>query len=118
VTGPQRERLAAAQADLLRALLTNAAPPAGFDPERLRVEANALRSKRRGVVAMLQPDACVALADRFIPLFNEFARDHPKSTTTRARQDALDFVAWLYAQGHLAKPRWWRRRRTTQATRR
>jgi hypothetical protein len=115
MTGPQREQLAAAQAELLRALLTDAAPPAGFDPERLRVEANALRSKRRGVVAMLQPDACAELDDRFVPLFNEFARSHPKSTGTRARQDAQDFVAWLYAEGHLAKPRWWQRRRATKS---
>jgi hypothetical protein len=113
VTEPQRARLAAAQAELLRALLTDAAPPAGFDPERLRVEANALRSKRRGVVAMLEPDACAELDDRFTPLFNEYARGHPKSTSTRAREDARAFVAWLYAQGHLAKPRWWQRRRAT-----
>jgi hypothetical protein len=113
VTEPQRERLAEAQAELLRALLTDAAPPAGFDPERLRVEANALRSKRRGVVAMLQPEACAELDDRFIPLFNEYARSHPKSTGTRAREDARNFVEWSYAQGHLTKPRWWRRKRAT-----
>jgi hypothetical protein len=115
VTRPQRERLAEAQAELLRALLTGGSPPAGFDPERLHVEANALRSKRRGVVAMLEPDACAELADRFVPLFNEYARSHPKSTGTRAREDAQEFVAWLYAQGHLAKPRWWQRRRATKS---
>lgn len=115
MTGPQRDRLAEAQAELLRALLTDGSPPAGFDPERLRVEANALRAKRRGVVAMLQPDACAELADKFVPLFNEFARTHPKSTGTRAREDARDFVAWAQEHGHLTKPRWWQRRRATRS---
>ncbi|MBP2330855.1 hypothetical protein JOF56_011240 [Kibdelosporangium banguiense] len=115
MTGPQRDRLAEAQAELLRALLADGAPPAGFDPERLRVEANALRSKRRRVVAMIEPDACAELEDRFVPLFDEYARTHPKPTSTRAREDARAFVTWLREQGHSAKPRWWQRWRATNS---
>ena len=38
MTRPQRERLAAAQAELLRALLADGAVPEGFDADRVRVE--------------------------------------------------------------------------------
>jgi hypothetical protein len=112
VTQPQRDRLAEAQAELLRALMAGGEPPAGFDPDRVRVEANALRSKRRGVVAMLEPVACTDLADRFVPLFNEYATTHPRQIGTRARADARAFVEWAQEHGHLPKPRWWRRRAT------
>lgn len=112
MTQPQRDRLAEAQAELLRALLAGGSPPAGFDPGRLRVEANSLRAKRRNVVAMLEPVACTDLADRFVPLFDEYAATRPKGTDTRARQDARAFVDWARDQGHLPKQRWWRRRAT------
>jgi hypothetical protein len=105
MTEPQRERLAAAQGELLRALLADGPVPSGFDPERLRVEANALLSKRRRVVAMLETEACSELEDRFVPLFNEYAHAHPREIGTRARQDAQAFVEWLWEQGHLARPR-------------
>jgi hypothetical protein len=103
--GPQRDRLAEAQAELLRALLADGPGPAGFDADRLRVEANALRSKRRRVVAMLEPDACAELEDRFVPLFDEYARAHPRATGSRAREDARTFVEWLGDEGHLRRPR-------------
>ena len=43
-----RERLAAQQAALLRALADRAAPPEGFDPARIRATADALARKRAG----------------------------------------------------------------------
>jgi hypothetical protein len=112
VTQPQRDRLAEAQAELLRALLAGGRPPAGFDPARLRTEANALRAKRRNVVAMLEPEACADLDDRFVPLFNDYAAAHPKPTSVRARHDARAFVDWAREHGHLPKQRWWRMRAT------
>ena len=43
-----RQRLARAQADLVRALLDNpATPPAGFDPNRVKTQAIALAAKAR-----------------------------------------------------------------------
>jgi hypothetical protein len=112
MTQPQRDRLAKAQGDLLRALLADGPVPAGFDPDRLRVEAEALRAKRRRVVAMLQSEACAEIGDDFISLFDEYAQAHPREIDVRARDDAHRFVEWLQQHGHLAKPRWWRRRAT------
>jgi hypothetical protein len=116
MTEPQRERLAAAQGELLHALLADGPVPAGFDPGRLRVEANALLSKRRRVVAMLEPEACSDLTDKFVPLFNEYAHTHPRQIGTRARHDAQAFVEWCREQGHLARARnrWWRFGRATE----
>jgi hypothetical protein len=110
MTQPQRDRLAEAQAELLRAVLAAGPPPAGFDPDRLRVEANALRSKRRRITAMLEPEACADVGDGFVRLFDEYASAHPRTIGTRARQDARAFVEWLWENGHLARPRtrWWR----------
>nr|WP_042180878.1 hypothetical protein [Kibdelosporangium sp. MJ126-NF4]CEL14648.1 Uncharacterized protein conserved in bacteria, NMA0228-like [Kibdelosporangium sp. MJ126-NF4]CTQ96723.1 Uncharacterized protein conserved in bacteria, NMA0228-like [Kibdelosporangium sp. MJ126-NF4] len=112
MTQPQRDQLAEQQARLLRALLADGPPPPGFDPQRLRVEATALRSKRRRVVAMIQPDVCADLEDRFVPLFTEYAKAHPRTVGSRAREDAAAFVEWLREHGHLPKLKWWRRRAT------
>ena len=46
MTDPERALLAAAQESLLAALVGDADPPPGFDPERLRVQAEVLRAKR------------------------------------------------------------------------
>lgn len=112
MTQPQRDRLAKAQGELLRALLADGPVPAGFDAERLRVEADALRAKRRRVVAMLEPDGCAEIGEKFVSLFDEYARAHPRAIGVRARDDARGFIEWLQEHGHLAKPRWWRRRAT------
>ncbi|NUT93337.1 MAG: hypothetical protein HOY78_15085 [Saccharothrix sp.] len=112
MTQPQREKLAAQQGELLRALLGDGAPPSGFDPERLRVEARSLLNKRRGIVAMLRPDVADALGERFRPLFDTYARAHPRQAGTRFREDAAAFADWAVARGELPAPRkrrWWRR---------
>ncbi|NUS09813.1 MAG: hypothetical protein HOY69_00125 [Streptomyces sp.] len=46
MTVPERAALAAAQERLLAALVGDAQPPPGFDPERLRVQSEVLRAKR------------------------------------------------------------------------
>ncbi|CCH29188.1 hypothetical protein ABZ816_38555 [Actinosynnema sp. NPDC047251] len=112
MTQPQRDRLAAAQAELLHSLMADGPPPAGFDPERLRVEARSLLNKRRGIVAMLRPEVAAELGERFRPLFDEYARAHPRRTGSRFREDAAAFAAWATERGELAPPpkrRWWRR---------
>ena len=68
-----RERLAAQQAALLRALANRAAPPEGFDPARIRATADALARKRARGVARAWPSLAGALGDRFGPLFAAFA---------------------------------------------
>jgi hypothetical protein len=112
VTQPQRDRLAAAQAELLRALLAGGDVPAGFDAERVRVERRALLAKRRGIVEMIRPDVAAELGERFRPLFDAYAAAHPKEVGTRFRDDANRFADWAVARGELAPPRkrrWWRR---------
>ncbi|MBC6449482.1 hypothetical protein [Actinokineospora xionganensis] len=106
-----RERLAAEQAALLRALLAGGQPPAGFDEIALQVEADALLAKRRRVVAQLAPEVADKLEERYRPLFDEYARAHPRTVGSRAREDAAAFREWLIAGGHVAEPqrRWWRR---------
>ncbi|MCS7482757.1 hypothetical protein ACFFQW_17350 [Umezawaea endophytica] len=112
MTDGARERLARAQAELLTALLAGGPSPGGFDERLLRVEARSLLAKRRGIVAMLAPEAVDALADRFRPLFDEYALAHPRVAGSRAREDAAAFTAWARDRGALppVKPkRWWRR---------
>ncbi|MGC7098863.1 hypothetical protein ACPZ19_29680 [Amycolatopsis lurida] len=104
-----RERLAAQQAELLRALLAGGAAPAGFDPGRVEVEVRALRAKRRRIVAYLRPEVPQELGDRFVPLFTEYASAHPREEGVRMRQDAENFANWLTARGELKRPRWWQR---------
>ncbi|GAA2668814.1 MULTISPECIES: hypothetical protein [Actinosynnema] len=116
MTGPQRERLAAAQGELLRALLADGPAPGGFDAERLRVEARSLLNKRRSVVASIRPDVAGELGERFRPLFAEYARGNPRRDGSRMREDAAAFAEWAAARGELAalrasrseRRRWWR----------
>ncbi|KAA2253365.1 hypothetical protein F0L68_33170 [Solihabitans fulvus] len=117
MTEPQRDRLAARQAELLRALLAGGEPPQGFDPAQLRVEANALLAKRRSVAAMLAPEVADALGQRFRPLFDEYAAAHPRAVDSGARADAAAFAEWTMARGELPAPadksrRWWQLRRS------
>ncbi|QFZ17624.1 hypothetical protein [Saccharothrix syringae] len=111
MTRPQRERLAAAQEDLLNALLADGPVPDGFDPERVRVERRALLNKRRAIVASLRPEVAAELGERFRPLFDEYASSRPRRVGTRFREDAAAFAEWATARGELAAPkrRWWRR---------
>ncbi|MGM1059925.1 hypothetical protein [Saccharothrix sp. Mg75] len=112
MTGPQRERLGAAQAELLDALLAGGTPPAGFDERMVRVERRALLDKRRGIVGSLRPDVAAELGERFRPLFDEYAAGNPRRAGSRFRDDAAAFAAWAAERGELAPPprrRWWRR---------
>jgi hypothetical protein len=86
-----RHRLAGAQTQLLAALLGGAPPPAGFDPARLRVQADALLAKRRDLVARLRPDLTETLAGDFRDRFNAYARAHP-NPADGARADAAAFA--------------------------
>ncbi|MEU3649046.1 hypothetical protein AB0E59_37120 [Lentzea sp. NPDC034063] len=104
-----RERLASRQAELLNALLGNGPAPAGFDEQRLAVERRALLSKRRGIVRMLGPAVADELGDRFRPLFDAYAVEHPRRAGSRAREDAASFAEWCRASGELSakrKARW------------
>jgi hypothetical protein len=51
VSDAERAALGAAQERLLAALVGGAEPPPGFDPERIRIQAQALRAKHARVHA-------------------------------------------------------------------
>lgn len=111
-----RERLAAAQAELLRALLADGPVPQGFDEKRISVERRSLLAKRRSVAAMLGPDVANELGERFRPLFDSYAVLHPRLAGSRAREDAANFAQWARERGELTpvetpRKRWWRRNR-------
>ena len=113
MTEPERKRLAEAQAALLRAVLADGPAPAGFDAVRLHAQAEALRAKRRRVIAGLNPELPARLGDRFAPLFDEYARENPRQDGCTYREDSAAFARWLAERDELRSPRrpWWRRRR-------
>jgi hypothetical protein len=101
-----RRRLAAAQTALVRALLAGDAAPAGFDPERLRIETATLLAKRRRIVEQIRPDITDVLGVRFTELFDAWAAANPRRDGISARTDADEFAAWLAARGHPRRLRW------------
>jgi hypothetical protein len=100
-----REELARQQAELLHALLADGPPPPGFDPSRLRVEANVLRRKHGRVLAYQRPELAETLGERYGPLFAEFAAARPKKATEHSHAYADEFVTWLITRGQLPKPK-------------
>lgn len=106
-TDAARQRLAAAQAALLGALVADAPAPEGFDRDRLRVQARALAAKRVSVVAKVAPELPDILGGGFRPAFLSYARGRPM--TGGHRLDALRFAEHLLATAP-ALPRPVRRR--------
>lgn len=92
-----RRRLAHAQHALLSALVADAPPPPGFDPQRLRAQQQALLGKRADVVAKVAPELPEILGADFRRLFLAHARGRPMSDGYR--QDALDFAEALLKAG-------------------
>lgn len=114
-THPARQRLALAQTALLSALVAGTPAPEGFDRTRLRVQSRALAAKRADVVAKVAPELPEILGADYRAAFADHARNRPMSGGYR--QDALDFAAYLLAQGRPEDPvarrqltRWWRER--------
>lgn len=116
-----RERLAAGQLALLSALVAGGAAPGGFDAARLRVQADALLAKRRGVAVRHHPWLAEALGDaRYAALFAKYARAAPQGPDASGRGDASAFEAYVRESGAIAlnavpRRRWnpFRRRRDT-----
>jgi hypothetical protein len=98
-----RQDLAARQAELLTALLAGGPIPPGLEPSRIRVQAHALHAKRRSVATRLRPDLVDELAERFTPLFDEWATNRPRPTGTSFYADMAEFAVWLEARGHVPR---------------
>ncbi|WP_436777465.1 hypothetical protein [Yinghuangia sp. YIM S09857] len=96
-----RAELARRQTDLLAALVAGGPVPAGFDPERIRVQSVALAAKRREGVLRTLPMLATAFGDRWPRVFMEWARTHPKPAVGGSRADAAAFAEYLAAQDEL-----------------
>jgi hypothetical protein len=94
-----RERLAEAQAALVRSLAQGASVPAGFDAERVQETARALLAKRRRWVERSWPRLALALGESFRPRFEAWARENPKELEASPLADGRRFSDALLAAG-------------------
>jgi hypothetical protein len=89
-----RARLAALQAELVAALAGHAAPPTGFDAERIRAAAAALATKRRRAMARAWPGLTAAIAEHF----DSYAAATPLPRLGGPLADGRAFLRWLAAR--------------------
>lgn len=93
-----RARLAARQAELVRALAGRGDAPPGFAPERLRAAAVSLEKKRLREVALAWPALVQALGEDFTPRFRGFAARTPVPPAGGPLADGRAFVRTLAPQ--------------------
>jgi hypothetical protein len=98
-TRTARERLAEAQAALVRALAQGAPVPAGFDAERVQETARTLIAKRRRWVERTWPRLTAALGESFRPGFEAWARENPMELESSSLADGRRFADALLATG-------------------
>lgn len=94
-----RERLAEAQAALVRSLAQGAPVPPGFDGERVQETARTLLAKRRRWVERSWPRLAAALGESFRPRFEAWARENPMELEASALADGRRFADALLAAG-------------------
>ena len=95
VNREDRERLAAEQAALVRALVDGGPVPAGFDPDRVQATAAALARKRAREVARAWPALVAELGDDFTARFLADAARRPPPPRGGALADGLAFAGAL-----------------------
>ena len=89
-----RGELAARQLSLVTALVAGGSPPAGVDPERVRVQALALLLKRFRSMARHRPELAADLGADFWPAFQRYAAADP-TPPANTSHDAKRFVRYL-----------------------
>jgi hypothetical protein len=97
-----RERLAAEQAALVRALVGDGPVPGGFDPGRVRATAAALAAKRAREAARAWPALAAELGQDFTPAFLEHASRQPPPARGGALADGLALADALARRGRLS----------------
>jgi hypothetical protein len=97
----ERERLAAGQAALVRALVGGGPVPGGFDPDRVRATSTALARKRAREVARAWPVLAAELGEEFTGRFLAFAAGRPPPARGGALADGLALARALAGQGRL-----------------
>jgi hypothetical protein len=92
-----RSRLAEQQAQLVRTLVCQDKPPAGFDGERLRLAAGSLLNKRLREVERAWPALARCLGAHWSARFTAFARTTPPPAAGGPLADGLAFARTLPA---------------------
>ena len=95
-----RARLAARQAELVRALAGQRPTPTGFEGDRVQAAAAALAAKRRGAVARAWPHLPVALGEHFAAHFDAYALVTALPSVGGPLADGRAFLRWLAAYGN------------------
>jgi len=98
MTTAARQKLAATQAELVRALVARGPIPAGFDENRLRITARSLISKRRQALAQIWPTIVRGIGTPFVERFTTYAAEHPLPLSANTLADGRAFLAWLDGQ--------------------
>jgi hypothetical protein len=96
-----RQRLAAEQAALVRALVAGGPAPGGFDPERVRATSAALARKRGREVARARPGLAAELGPEFTERFLADAARRPPPARGGALADGLAFTDALARERRL-----------------
>ena len=96
-----RDRLAAGQAALVRALVGGGPVPGGFDPGRVRATSTALARKRAREVARAWPALAAELGEDFTGEFLAYAAGRPLPARGGALADGLAFADGLAGRGRL-----------------
>jgi hypothetical protein len=86
--------LAARQLSLVTALVAGAAPPAGVDPERVRIQALVLVRKRSRSVARYRPELAASLGADFWPAFQRYVTADP-TPPANTSSDARRFTRYV-----------------------
>ena len=96
-----RDRLAAGQVALVRALVGGGPVPGGFDPGRVRATSTALARKRAREVARAWPALAAELGEDFTGELLAYAAGRPPPARGGALADGLAFARTLAGQGRL-----------------
>jgi hypothetical protein len=86
--------LAARQLSLVTALVAGGTPPAGVDPERVRIQKLALVRKRSRSVARHRPELAAGLGADFWAAFQRYAAAHP-TPPANTSSDAKRFARFV-----------------------
>ena len=87
------DELAVRQLSLVTALVAGGAPPAGVDPERVRIQTQALIRKRSRSVARHRPELAASLGAGFWPAFQRYAAADP-TPPANTSSDAKRFARY------------------------
>jgi hypothetical protein len=96
-----RAKLAAQQAELMRAFIGEGGPPDGFDPARVQATADSLVRKRMQSAARAWPALAGSIGERFAERFAAFAATAPLPRHGGPLADGRAFARFLAHTGDL-----------------